>query len=201
MNLLLFSDLHANAESAFRIVQMSSKADIVVGAGDFGNARKQVSICCDILSAIPQPVVLVPGNNESLEELQAACSGWASATILHGTGADILGVKFFGIGGGIPTTPFGNWSYDFSEIEAEQLLKSCPEQSVLISHSPPKGMLDISFSGKSLGSTAVRNAVERTSPRLVVCGHIHNCSGQIASLGVIPIVNAGPSGLLWKLEE
>ena len=42
--------------------------------------------------------------------------------MLHGSGVGIGGVEFFGIGGGIPTTPFGAWSYDFTENEAAELL-------------------------------------------------------------------------------
>jgi uncharacterized protein len=199
MNLLLFSDLHADEQAALRLVKLSDRADVVIGAGDFGNVRQQITICCNILRAISRPVILVPGNNESLEELQAACSGWSSAVILHGTETEILGTKFFGIGGGIPTTPFGSWSFDLSEAEAEGILKHCPRQSVLISHSPPKGAVDVSSSGKSLGSLAVRDAIIRTNPKLVVCGHIHNCSGQTAEVGKTPVVNAGPSGIFWRL--
>ena len=52
----------------------------------------------------------------------------------------------------------------------------------------------------SLGSVAVRSAIERLAPRLVVCGHIHGSAGQWERLGDTPIVNAGPGGLLWDLD-
>src|SRR5262245_20507719 len=94
----------------------------------------------------------------------------------------------FGIGGGIPVTPFGSWSYDFSEVEAERLLRNCPVGAVLVSHSPPKGAVDVTGSGQSLGSIAVRDAVTRLKLRLVVCGHIHASAGkrtQIANTIII----------------
>jgi Icc-related predicted phosphoesterase len=60
--------------------------------------------------------------------------------------------------------------------------------------------VDLSSSGRSLGSTAVREAVLRVRPALVVCGHIHACAGQTEMLGPTPVVNAGPDGVEWVLE-
>jgi Icc-related predicted phosphoesterase len=199
MKLLLFSDLHRDTTAATRMVELSRDADVVIGAGDFANARTGVSTCIEILKVIEIPSVLVPGNNESYDELVAACANWPSARVLHGTGVEIKGVPFFGIGGGIPITPFGSWSYDFSEVEAERLLRDCPVGAVLVSHSPPKGAVDVTGSGQSLGSTAVRDAVIRLKPRLVVCGHIHASAGKRAQTGTSTIINAGPAGLLLDL--
>ncbi len=201
MKLLLFSDLHTDTTAASRLVEMARDVDVVVGAGDFASARQGVSICIKILSAIKVPAVLVAGNNESYDELVAASAAWSTAKVLQGTGVNIKGVPFFGIGGGIPVTPFGDWSWDFSEGDAERLLRECPANAVLISHSPPKGAVDKATSGKSLGSTAVRDAVLRTKPRLVVCGHIHASAGQSAQMGSTTVINAGPSGVVFDLKE
>ncbi len=148
-----------------------------------------------------KPAVLVAGNNESTEELADACRDWDNAHVLHGYAVTLGGVAFFGIGGGIPVTPFGAWSYDFTEVEAAALLADCPAGGVLVSHSPPKGAVDVSSSGRSLGSTAVRDAVARCRPLLVVCGHIHACGGQQAMIGASPVVNAGPDGVEWEVPK
>src|SRR6266404_3144557 len=101
MKLLLFSDLHTDTSAATRIVELAQDADIVLGAGDYANARQGISTCIDVLRQIQIPTVLVPGNNESYDELVAACANWPSATVLHGTSVEIAGLEFFGIGGGI----------------------------------------------------------------------------------------------------
>jgi Icc-related predicted phosphoesterase len=199
MKLLLFSDLHADADTARRLVQRARDADVLVGAGDFGNVRRDVAVCLDVLRTAGRPAVLVPGNNESLDELTEACRGWPAARILHGTSTVIDGVTFFGIGGGVPVTPFGSWSYDFTEDEAASLLAGCPASCVLVTHSPPHGAADVSSRGQHLGSTAVREAVLRLAPRLVVCGHVHASAGQQERLGATPVVNAGPGGVAWEL--
>lgn len=199
MKLLLFSDLHADAAAARDLVRRSHSADVVIGAGDFGNVRRELRVCLDVLRTIDRPTVLVAGNNESTEELAGACRGWPQAHVLHGSGVTLAGVSFFGIGGGIPVTPFGAWSYDFTEEQAAALLAPCPAGCVLVSHSPPQGAVDQTSRGESLGSTAVRDAVVRLRPVLVVCGHIHASAGQQATVGPTPVVNAGPGGVEWVL--
>ena len=199
MKLLLFSDLHADLAAARRLVERARAADAVVGAGDIGNVRRGLRGCVNVLRAIDRPAVLVAGNNESTDELAEACRDWPQAHVLHGSGVQIAGVPFFGIGGGIPVTPFGAWSYDFTEEQAAELLAGCPAGCVLVSHSPPKGAVDVSSGGQCLGSVAVRDAVVRLRPVLVVCGHIHSSAGQQAAIGPSPVVNAGPEGIEWEL--
>jgi Icc-related predicted phosphoesterase len=200
MKLLLFSDLHASAAAARRLVERARSVDVLVGAGDFGNMRHQVAVCIEVLRTIDKPVVLVAGNNESTEELRAACRTWKAAQLLHGSATTIGGIAFYGIGGGIPVTPFGSWSYDFTEEQAAALLADCPPGCVLVSHSPPRGAVDRSARGEHLGSTAVRDCILRQQPVLVVCGHIHDCAGEQELVGTSPVINAGPSGIDWVLD-
>ncbi len=200
MKLLLFSDIHTNKKRCQNLISLSKKTDILIGAGDIGSLRMGIRKTVSWLSEIEKPTLLVPGNAESFDELKEACNLWRSAIVLHGTGIELKGISFFGIGGGIPVTPFGSWSYDFSEEEAETLLEDCPENGVLISHSPPEGILDISSRGQHLGSTSIRQVIEKKNPRLVVCGHIHESGGRIEKLGDTIVVNAGPYGLLYEFE-
>jgi Icc-related predicted phosphoesterase len=200
LKLLLFSDLHNDIAAARRLAARAPQFDVLIGAGDFCNVHQGLSYCLSVLRAIRKPVVLVAGNNETTEELDEACRGWTSAHVLHGSAITIAGVTFFGLGGGIPITPFGDWSYDFTEEQAAELLAGCPPGCVLVSHSPPKGAVDLSSRGQSLGSVAVRAAIERVRPALVVCGHIHGSAGQQAVLGSTPVINAGPDGIEWQLD-
>ncbi|MCP4193594.1 MAG: serine/threonine protein phosphatase [Planctomycetaceae bacterium] len=193
--LLVFSDLHCDVKAAQSIVERAELVDVVIGAGDFGSLRRGLSRIIDVLRSIDQPCVLVPGNSESFGELQAACLGWESAHVLHGSGVTVEGVDYYGLGGGVPVTPFGDWSYDLTEEQAREKLRGCPRGAVLVSHSPPKGILDISSTGQSLGSLAVREAILEKKLAGVVCGHIHESAGQKMSLGSTQVVNAGPQGM------
>ncbi|UCD79061.1 MAG: metallophosphoesterase family protein [Desulfobacterales bacterium] len=201
MKLLLFSDLHSDFRTASKLVEMSKDVDVVIGAGDFCIGRRGLEKIISALSPIKRPSVLVPGNSESHEELVNACRSWQSAHVLHGSRLTIDGVAFFGLGGGIPITPFGSWSYDFTEDEAFELLHDCPSDCILVSHSPPKGVLDRSSDGRSLGSQAVGETIKTRKPKLVVCGHIHGSSGMIDQLGETVVINAGPTGIVYGYGE
>lgn len=201
MKLLLFSDLHANNGAAQALCEQAQQVDVVIGAGDFANAGRGLARCISTLSAINKPTFIVPGNNETLDQLRAACASWPAAHVLHGSSVQFGGLVFFGIGGGIPVTPFGAWSFDFTEEQAEHLLAGCPSNCILISHSPPFGVVDHSSQGKHLGSKTVRSLIEQLVPRLVVCGHIHASAGQSAYIGPTPVINAGPLGVVWEISE
>ncbi len=200
MKLLLFSDLHVQLNLAKKLVEKSKEVDVVIGAGDFAIMHRGLEETLQVLRAITKPIVIVPGNGETYKELKEAAEGWENCHALHGSGIKLLGVDFFGIGGGIPVTPFGSWSYDFTEKEAKNLLEGLPEKAILISHSPPKNILDKSSSGMHLGSTAIRAVMEEKHPKLLVCGHIHESGGRQEWVGNTLVVNAGPEGMIIDLH-
>jgi Icc-related predicted phosphoesterase len=201
MKILCFSDLHRDRDAATRLVAMAKDVDVVVGAGDFANRHEGATDTLDILSGIELPAVLVPGNGETVEELQVAAATWTTAKVLHGNGCVVGGVPFWGVGGGIPVTPFGDWSYDFSEEEAAPMLASTPTGGVLVVHSPPIDTVDHDSKGLIRGSQAIRDAIESKKPQLVVCGHIHSDWGKQVKLGPTDILNAGPKGIIVEIDK
>jgi Icc-related predicted phosphoesterase len=197
MRLLAFSDLHRDLDQARRLVEMSADADIVIGAGDFASIHEGLEEAIEALAAIERPTILIPGNNETDEALRDACAGWNEATVLHGNGVEIEDVAFYGLGAGVPVTPW-DWSFDLKEEQAERMLAGCPEGAVLIVHSPPRGHVDLS-NGEHLGSEAILTAIESKRPPLAVCGHIHDCWGQESGIGPTRVLNLGPKGTRLEL--
>ena len=61
-------------------------------------------------------------------------------------------------------------------LPAESQLQPC---DVLVTHEPPKGVLDLTYHGFTAGSSFLRNLVDnaRVKPRLWLCGHIHEGRG------------------------
>jgi Icc-related predicted phosphoesterase len=193
MKLLAFSDLHRDLDQAATLVEMSAGADAVIGAGDFASVHEGLEETIDALAAIETPTVLVPGNNETVDALRSAAAGWSAATVLHGAGTTIDGVEFYGLGAGIPVTPW-DWSFDLDDEAATEKLAACPEGAVLVLHSPPQGHCDANGSGDHFGSPALLSAIEAKRPGLAVCGHIHESWGCQSRIGETPIHNLGPAG-------
>lgn len=191
MKILAFSDLHMARDRAAELVAASETADLVLGAGDFCNHRKGLAEAMEMLAGITAPMVLVPGNAESADELRAAAR--ANMTVLHGEAATVAGMRCFGLGYGVPTTPFGDWSCDLTEAEAETMLDTCEAADILVLHSPPKGIGDETSNGLSVGSIAIRDAITRIQPKLAVCGHIHDSWGTTGRIGRARIANLGPT--------
>src|SRR5690348_1554115 len=193
MRILAFSDLHRDLEQGARLVEMSAEADVVIGAGDFASMHEGLEETIGALAGIEVPTVLVPGNNETADALRSAAAGWDAATVLHGEGTTIGGVDFFGLGAGIPVTPW-DWSFDLDDEAATEKLSACPEEAVLVLHSPPKDHCDSAGDGGNFGSPALARAIEAKRPRLAVCGHIHESWGCESQIGPTPIRNLGPKG-------
>ena len=190
MKLLAFSDIHRDAAACAAIVAAADTADLVIGAGDFASQHQGLAETMQHLAPISGKAVYVPGNNETVEALRAA----TDARVLHGEAMQFGGKSIFGIGCAIPPLPPLPWmSYDLTEEEAEALLTKAGKADILISHSPPKGVADELKGMGSIGSSAVRAAVERLQPDLVFCGHVHDCWGHSGRVGESEVHNLGPS--------
>jgi len=193
VKLLAFSDLHRDLGQAAELVAMSAEADVVIGAGDFASIHEGLGETIEALAAIKTPTILVPGNNETEDALREAASDWSAATVLHGEGTSIDGVEFYGLGAGIPATPW-DWSFDLDDESASEMLAACPQGAVLVLHSPPQGHCDSNGHGDHFGSPALLEAIDEKQPRLSVCGHIHESWGCKSKIGETPVHNLGPKG-------
>lgn len=105
------------------------------------------------------------------------------------------GVKVMGVGCSIPT-PFGTPG-EITEEEMEQHLEETHrkigdyEQLLLVVHDAPfNTSLDIIGNGMHVGSKSVRAFIEKHQPNIVLCGHIHESSGE-DHIGKSRIFNPG----------
>ena len=199
MRVLAFSDLHHSRARAEAIVEAAQQADLVIGAGDFCNMRQGLPEAMNLLGGIRAPMVVVPGNAESEEELVDAAH--VGTHVLHGRGVEVAGLRVFGLGYGVPVTPFGAWSCDLSEAMAGEMLAACARADIMVLHSPPKGVADRTSGGASVGSVAIYAAIERVQPELAVCGHIHDSWGQTGMIGRTKVVNLGPFANWFDLGQ
>lgn len=136
------------------------------------------------LAALPaRRVVGIAGNHDFVYRTELAAEladlPW---TYLEDESTDALGLRVHGT----PWQPwFHDWAFNAPRGEeageaflAEKLAAVPDDVDVLLSHGPPRGYGDLASFGGHVGSTALVDAIDRTGPRLVVCGHIHEATGR-----------------------
>ena len=181
-------------------------ADVLVHCGD-ATARgteKQHWEFVQWLNRQPHKIkIFVAGNHclfleacytKNYEEIIQARFG--DAIYLRDSAVSVGGKTFYGT----PWTPeFCNWGFMYKTAkEGHEHFSKIPEGiDVLISHGPPRGILDSCpdvFARETgalakVGSKELLFHINRVKPKLVVMGHIHHSYGQTTRDG-ITYVNA-----------
>jgi len=157
---------------------------------------------CQLVDRVPLGVVAVLGNDAHPLDTHALQTAGVHDVerAPHAAGP----VTFIGIGGAPRDGELAvDNGYLYSEAEALGQLRRQLDQVgdrpvVLISHAPPRGVLDVARHGglHRAGSTAV--ACAATDPRvsLVVCGHVHRCGGRRERFEAAEVVNVASEASL-----
>ncbi|MFW9804690.1 MAG: helix-hairpin-helix domain-containing protein, partial [Candidatus Thorarchaeota archaeon] len=114
---------------------------------------------------------------------------------LHSKPVIIDDVAFLGLEGSSGDIGFILYAEEDAQKHLEQqwnlVSEKDPEFVVLVTHAPPKGVLDLSrrFGINNIGSTAVREFISVHDVDLVVCGHSHINGGRIQSANGCTVLN------------
>lgn len=199
MKILAFSDLHRDTTVAQNIVDASKGADVIVGAGDFATYGRGAGEVFSVLKSSGVPTVIVSGNHDNSRELQRLCEGWENGHLLHGQKTIIGNLTFFGLGDEIPKRHDAEWNQCLSEDQAATMLSRCPQNAVLVTHTPPFGHCDLQKDGTHEGSISILAAIKAKKPILNLCGHIHSSWGTSEMIGDTAVNNLGPSINWFKI--
>lgn len=86
---------------------------------------------------------------------------------------------------GLPfVTNLPNWAFSRDEEWIDEYLEQVGRADIVISHSPPRGILD-GGRGESFGIAAYRRYLKRFQPDYWISGHIHESYGQHAQDGCL----------------
>jgi Icc-related predicted phosphoesterase len=180
-------------------------SDLLVHAGDMtmmGNLEALKDFhgwCVRLLNAgIVKKVIAIAGNHDFLfeREPELARSIFQSISYLEDSGEEWEGIRFHG-------TPWQPWFHDWAfnlrtEDELRRKFAMIPEKTdVLISHGPPRGILDRTIEGLSVGSTSLLDRILQVKPKLVIFGHIHEGYGMLEQDG-IRFVNASNCDVRYR---
>jgi uncharacterized protein len=200
MKLLALSDIHGQFD---RFSPPSlPEADISLVCGDFTNLgiRRTYEVALaeqwmDQMAARYPQVLYVMGNhdlglpNSYFEREGRAIQNITRVVTVQG------GLRFVGADLS-PCFDLPGLAEDWERMTADAdvdaaYFDTLEAADIVVSHCPPLGLLDEyrrPGSGEHLGSPGLRRYIERVQPRLVVCGHIHEGSGE-AMLGNTRLLN------------
>jgi len=197
LKILGLTDLHTSGKIPLEDLQKiinDEGIDLVILAGDlttYGSSELVKEALVEF-NRIEKPVYYIPGN------MDAENSGdheFSNIHPLHIRVINYSGYNFIGLGGSNPTpfrTPF--------TIQEEQIatllqqLKSkikTKDPIILVCHTPPfESEADKIHSGKHVGSSSVKEFIEKENPVVILCGHIHE-SKSISTINQTLCINPG----------
>lgn len=184
------SDTHCLAAS----LKLPDNIDILIHSGDASNSKMKFANEVEMLDflnwyekAPAKYKIFVAGNHDtSVEKNLITRKDFESAGIIYleNSSTEVLGFNIFGT----PVTPsYGEgWAFNKKRDKMHEIWDKVPEDTdIIISHGPPKGILDLSLDRdnrlEQCGDLSFRKCTDRIKPKLVCFGHIHNHKGCLNS--------------------
>lgn len=180
MKLVCLSDTHGFHEQ-LRV----PKGDVLIHTGDCTRRGRpdEIRRFERWFAGRPHPhKLLVPGNHEvgwddprRLDGLRRRFSE-GGIRILHDDRCVLGGLTFYGTAW---QPRFGEWAFNVPRGEdlRKKYAKIPAETDVLMTHSPPLGILDRTPTRRHVGARTLRERVQAVHPRVHLFGHIHNAHG------------------------
>ena len=209
MKILAISDIHDDFE-AFAPETLPN-ADVCIVAGDLTNfgmrRRNDIAAARWWLTALGQRYVTfwIPGNHD-IGVTENTFSYQDDVTCLLDKTVAFGGLTFHGVSlSPCYTIPelAEQWDYMTIDEAEEAAAYNFEEVDVVVSHAPPYGTLDtggwvLGRGQEHYGSQALTDYIARHTPRLVICGHVHEARGQ-AVIGQTDIYNVAQSAQLIEV--
>ncbi|MCH4821968.1 metallophosphatase domain-containing protein [Gramella lutea] len=182
MRLICLADTH-NEHQNIPIPE----GDIVIHAGDCtdGGTINETKKFLEWFSTLPHKTkILVPGNHDFyFEKPENLGNIPENIHLLVDQEIIINGIKFWGS----PVTPgMENWAFNRERgKKIREHWNLIPDDTdILITHTPPYGILDEIDSGLSLGCEELTQVLPLVQPKLHLFGHVHNASGSTKQNGI-----------------
>lgn len=195
--ILAASDIHGDSGAVRKLAEKAEKEeiDLVVLCGDITGFVETKNIIKPFKDK-KKKVLLLPGNWDSFATTDFLAQIYGVKNI-HGYSARYDDIGFFGAGGADIGPSF------MSERELAKTLEKAYsglkgiEKKVMVTHMHPAGSRS-EFSGFA-GSKAIRKAIEKFKPDVLLHGHIHEAAGMEEFIGKTRVINVGKKGTIVEI--
>ena len=182
MRLVFLSDTHGLHHKMKHPVP---DGDVLIHCGDGMNTGNMIELddFARWFNNFPhEHKIYIPGNHDHFFEENLILSkeimnshASIKVNVLVDEELTIDGLKFYGSPW---TKQFYTWAYMKKEPELKDVWAVIPNDTdILITHGPPKSILDINDEGQRCGSKGLRDRVWEVRPLIHAFGHIHEAYG------------------------
>ena len=178
MKIVAFSDSHWRLDK----LEIPS-GDVLVFAGDWSQSNGSIMDAIKFAAVIKKVdckhKLIIAGNHDFCAQNETA----VVAQIFQEAGAVYLQDKTYTIDNinfyGTPWCPeFMNWAFMKPDYELTHVFSKIPSNTdVLITHTPPYGIMDMVDTRENVGSHALEESMKRIKPAIHIFGHIHDGHG------------------------
>lgn len=226
MKLVLMSDSHGRHENIYVLkpgealneqetlnnitggVYLPAEADMIIHSGDISmrGTEFEVDNFLKWYSSLPYKYkILICGNHDFLFEKQRTIAKellarYPNITYLESSEVVIEGIKIYGE----PRQPwFHDWAFN---VERGEKIKRywdaiSDDVDILVTHGPPKGILDMTMRGNQVGCEDLLHRIwELKNLKLCQFGHIHEHAGY-EFINNVHFVNASVLNLRYQLQN
>lgn len=170
-----------------------AEGDVLIHCGDFSRdfgSWLEVERFADWMrQQTHQYKILCPGNHDYGIYENAA----KAASLFRRHGIHMMGQQSFEIEGvvfdGGPWMPISGytppWGFELNEVDRERAWARVQKADVLVTHTPPSGILDQTTKGEHLGCPVLRRRTFEVKPRLHCFGHMHEARGSQEEDGIV----------------
>jgi len=200
MKIVIISDTHGHHEKLGTL-----SGDVLIHCGDFENLFAQTNAAIDQMDAWFgqqdfDQILCIGGNHDRLLEdrVTKVAQPFANAVYLQDSGFVHKGVKFYGV----PWVPqLIQHAFYADDAALHAAWAGIPaDTDVLITHTPPAGILDVSSRGLTLGCAHLARRVRQVKPALHCFGHVHASAGHLVKRGVT-FVNASSINSAFEIAN
>lgn len=187
MKILHLSDSHNTNYDLNHIKNI----DILIHTGDFSSGEQSFYNFLEYISNFKcLHKIIVAGNHDKFiyknqSEIKFICNQYG-IIYLQDEAITIQNIKFFGTPW---TLPFGKSAFSKEEEELEEIFNNIPKDTnILLSHTPPYNILDLSNKNLKLGSISLFDKLKYLRElEFHLFGHIHEQNGILFENGVFYI--------------
>jgi len=197
--ILAIGDIHGDTGLVKRLVERAKRenVDLVILAGDLTFAERSTDYIVGPFIKAKKQVLLIPGNHESVATADFLAEAYPNTKNIHAGSfrKDDLGI--FGAG----TANMG-----VHQIGDENIFKALKRgyeeiqgtsKKVMVTHMHPFGSKAEIFG--FLGSKAIRKAIEKFSPDILITAHIHEAGGLHEKIGKTNVINVSRKEKVFKI--